>query len=54
MFSDYNNIVIIFYYTGEIMTEQEKKLQEFKSLNVDEKKEKLLAIYEFAKDKFKL
>ncbi len=52
MFSDYNNIVIIFYYTGEIMTEQEKKLQEFKSLNVDEKKEKLLAIFEFAKDKF--
>ena len=34
------------------MTEQEKKLQEFKSLNADEKREKLLAIFGFAKDKF--
>lgn len=34
------------------MTEQEKKLQEFKALDVDKKKEKLLAIFEFAKDKF--
>lgn len=34
------------------MTEQEKKLQEFKALDADKKKEKLLAIFEFAKDKF--
>ena len=51
-FSDYNNIVIIFYYVVEIMTEQEIKLQEFKALDADKKKEKLLAIFEFAKDKF--
>ena len=34
------------------MTEQEVKLQEFKALTVEEKREKLLAIFEFAKDKF--
>ena len=34
------------------MTEQEVKLQEFRALTLEEKKEKLLAIFEFAKDKF--
>lgn len=34
------------------MSEQEKKIQEFKALDAEEKKEKLLAIFEFAKDKF--
>jgi hypothetical protein len=34
------------------MTEQEVKLQQFKGLTLEEKKEKLLAIFEFAKDKF--
>lgn len=34
------------------MTEQEVKLQQFKELTLEEKKEKLLAIFEFAKDKF--
>ena len=34
------------------MTEQEVKLQEFRALTADEKREKLLAIFEFAKDRF--
>lgn len=34
------------------MTEQEVKLQEFKALTAEQKKEKLLAIFEFAKNKF--
>ena len=34
------------------MTEQEVKIQEFKALALEEKREKLLAIFEFAKDKF--
>ena len=34
------------------MTEQEVKLQEFKALSVEEKQNKLLAIFEFAKDQF--
>ncbi len=34
------------------MTEQEVKLQEFKALSFEEKQKKLLAIFEFAKDKF--
>ena len=34
------------------MTQQDVKLQEFKLLTVEEKQKKLLAIFEFAKDKF--
>ena len=34
------------------MTEQEVKLRGFKALTLEEKQEKLLAIFEFAKDKF--
>lgn len=34
------------------MTQQEVKLQEFKALSFEEKQKKLLAIFEFAKDKF--
>ena len=34
------------------MTEQEVKLQKFKALSFGEKQQKLLAIFEFAKDKF--
>ena len=34
------------------MTQQEIKLQEFKALSFEEKQKKLLAIFEFAKDKF--
>lgn len=34
------------------MTEQEIKIQEFKTLSFEQKREKLLAIFEFAKDKF--
>ena len=34
------------------MKQQEVKLQEFKLLTVEEKQKKLLAIFEFAKDKF--
>jgi len=34
------------------MTEQEVKIQEFKALRFEEKQKKLLAIFEFAKDKF--
>ena len=34
------------------MTEQEVKLQEFRALTLEGKREKLLAIFEFAKDKF--
>jgi len=34
------------------MTEKEVKIQEFKALTLEEKQKKLLAIFEFAKDKF--
>lgn len=34
------------------MTEQEARLNEFKALTLEGKREKLLAIFEFAKDKF--
>ena len=42
----------VFIYRITYMTEQEVKLQEFKALTVEEKQEKLLAIFEFARDKF--
>lgn len=46
------NYHVIFIYCTIYMTEQEVKLQEFKALSVEEKQNKLLAIFEFAKDQF--